>query len=537
MKPTTHSFFFQLVLLVGWLIAPHAVSAATYYVCGSGATCNAQSSGWVTGNDANNCTAKATPCATSNGVEDKLSSGDTAIFGDGSYTTPSCFLAYGSPTNGYTTIKAEHMGGVQMGGVSCQNASQAGDAAYWVFDGLVFDGPSLIAGLSHVKFLRDGSSDGGEGNSGNFMAGEGASYILFENCYAWGQGRYKFLAWHADNIVMRGNVARMDAEPFSDNQQLAGLVMYTMNHGLMANNIVIDSDHPELWPDGSPIGCVYIPDTSGSTLDITLDTNVCLNSKMGGIGSDGYEGGGDYFTTVNAHNNVVWNAVGETGNLGTNVSRGHNSIWWGNTFGVGPSGPLSYLSLYASDGVTIHNNLFYSIQAPLAHAWANGAHDYNAFYTISSGLPTLSAHERTNINPIWNASTNPTGALKYITRIEPGSNLVGIGQNGENIGATLQYMIGTPGTLWGEAGYDVVQSTPMWPFPNEAVIKAKMATYTYPGLSGARGFAAPGTGLYGGPVTLTSYIWEYLGNACPPEICAPGADTTPPAAPSGLGVQ
>lgn len=311
--------------------------------------------------------------------------------------------------------------------------------------------------------------------------------------------------------------------------------MYTMSHGLMVNNIVIDSDHKEKWLDGYPVGCYYFPDTSGSTTDITLDTNLCLNNKFGGINSDGYEGGSNNYTTVNARNNVVWDAVGESGNLGTNVSRGYNSTWRNNTFGVGPSGPLYYLSLYISKGVTIYNNLFYNITAPLAHAWTNGTHDYNAFYATNYGMPTLSAHERTNINPIWNASTNPTGALKYITRIESGSNLVGIGQNGENIGATLQYMIGVPGTLWGEPGYNTVQSTPMWPFPNENVIKSKMAAYTYPGLSGARGFAASGTGLYGGPITLTSYIWEYLGNPCPTDICSYGSLTTL-LAPSGLTI-
>jgi hypothetical protein len=107
------------------------------------------------------------------------------------------------------------------------------------------------------------------------------------------------------------------------------------------------------------------------------------------------------------------------------------------------------------------------------------------------------------------------------------------GFGGANIGATLQYMVGAPGTLFGETGYNTVQSTPMWPFPNETVIKAKMAAYTGPP-SGARGFAAAGTGLYGGPITLTSYIWEYLGNPCPTGICTTTPDTTPPTSPTSL---
>ncbi len=34
-------------------------------------------------------------------------------------------------------------------------------------------------------------------------------------------------------------------------------------------------------------------------------------------------------------------------------------------------------------------------------------------------------------------------------------------------------------------------------------------------------FAANGSGFYGGPITLTSYIWEKLGTACPTHICRP----------------
>jgi hypothetical protein len=73
------------------------------------------------------------------------------------------------------------------------------------------------------------------------------------------------------------------------------------------------------------------------------------------------------------------------------------------------------------------------------------------------------------------------------------------------------------------------------------LIKTKMAAYSYSGslgtLSGARGFATSGTGLYGGPITLTSYIWEYLGNPCPTDICPTGSDTTPPTVPTGLVIE
>ena len=56
-----------------------------------------------------------------------------------------------------------------------------------------------------------------------------------------------------------------------------------------------------------------------------------------------------------------------------------------------------------------------------------------------------------------------------------------------------------------------------------------MKAYSYDGsggepeIMGNIGFCADGTGLYGGNITLTSYIWEYLGNPCPQEICDYGS--------------
>jgi len=57
----------------------------------------------------------------------------------------------------------------------------------------------------------------------------------------------------------------------------------------------------------------------------------------------------------------------------------------------------------------------------------------------------------------------------------------------------------------------------MWPFPNEDLIKAKMKAYSFTdsngAVSGKRGFCADGKQLDGvSDITLTSYIWEYLGN-------------------------
>ncbi len=95
----------------------------------------------------------------------------------------------------------------------------------------------------------------------------------------------------------------------------------------------------------------------------------------------------------------------------------------------------------------------------------------------------------------------PGSAPSFITEAEAASQ-----------GATVVYRYET-----NEAGEAALTDVPLWPWPYEDRIKSDMRQGT--GEDPHRGFAADGTGLYGGPITLTSYIWEYTGTACPPDIC------------------
>ena len=92
--------------------------------------------------------------------------------------------------------------------------------------------------------------------------------------------------------------------------------------------------------------------------------------------------------------------------------------------------------------------------------------------------------------------------------------------------AVILKRIGVTGTFYGDPGWDAVTSEDLWPWIYEDEIKEVFAEsnptpsgYTPPNNVAARGFAANVNGLYGGEVTLTSYIWEYLGNPCPGNLC------------------
>jgi hypothetical protein len=93
-------------------------------------------------------------------------------------------------------------------------------------------------------------------------------------------------------------------------------------------------------------------------------------------------------------------------------------------------------------------------------------------------------------------------------------------------GAVILQRYGGTGTRWGEPGFDQLSTEDLWPWPFQDKIKAVFGepNAVPPGNSPAvnntkRGFAGDGAGLYGGAITLTSYIWEYVGTPCPRHIC------------------
>ena len=106
-------------------------------------------------------------------------------------------------------------------------------------------------------------------------------------------------------------------------------------------------------------------------------------------------------------------------------------------------------------------------------------------------------------------------------------------------GAIVLKQYGVSGTRWGQTGYNQLTNVDLWPWPFQDRIKSvfaesnNVAGGSSPVTNNSqRGFAANGTALYGGPLTLTSYIWEYLGSPCPSTACTTYA-VTPSAGANG----
>ena len=241
-----------------------------------------------------------------------MSGGDTLIIGNGTYTgTANETFTYGgarTPPTGsssqYTTIRAENNGGVLFDGQNTLNdmfyyqpgTSGSHSAQYVTFQGLTWarssdsnmGGVVSLAYASYVKFLQCGAYDPEAGNSAGFEA-YGCDHILYEGCYAYGLGRYKFITYAASQyIIFRNCVARHDAvDEGGLGWPMGGFSVYDSSDILVQNSIVIDSDQPSAYlldgvGPGQYGGCFDVFTTSAAANDVMFTNSICLKSRMGG---------------------------------------------------------------------------------------------------------------------------------------------------------------------------------------------------------------------------------------------------------------
>lgn len=485
----------------------------------------------VNGSDTGNgCTKQSAPCRSlSHGIS-AMVAGDTLTVGDGTYTEPITGMPSGT-ASAYTTIQATNDWGVTIDGSAWTDPNQFGIAVvskhhvtvrgFHVKTDQAHGNGSVDTPYSdHVKIQRcSGSYAGTDGNVATFSIGPTASYVLVEECYAYGGGRYQFLVYQSDHVIVRRSVARHDY--WKGGLQCAGFTNYDSVTTAWQNNIVLDSDTANC--SGKMFGGFfnenktdYAPDTTE-----TLQGNIILNVKAFYAGdlddrisgtrtiqdmviwgsTGGYVGAqGDGVTaTVNATGMTVGSLTGKYD--GNNGGAG-----WGTGVSIG----IGYTNGSIKNSVT---NSVFTQNASLGVADYTSS-DYNAFFGNGANYggihkATGGAHDRTD--------DVISKSLLYLPRIEPGSTLKTAGKDGAQMGAEIMFKIGVTGSLQGEPGWDLPTSEFLWPFPNEDQIRVDMASYSGPGGVGARGFAT-GNSLDGTPQTLTKYIWEYLGNAIPADV-------------------
>lgn len=489
-----------------------------------------------TGVDTGSCTSASAPCATITYGISAMNGGDTLVIGDGTYAEQITGMPSGSAA-GYTTIMAANDWGVTIDGSGFANNYIDGirvSASYVAIRGFhvkMSQAADNNVGIDvymsdHVKIQRCSVAYAGTtGDVAAINVGPASDYTLVEESYVYGGSRYPFLVYQSTHTVVRRCVSRLDY--WNGSLEAANFANYNGDNTVWENNIAIDSDTANILGGAGLYGGFFSenkpPDSSwsGTATRETHRGNIVLNVKAF------YSAIYDYDIS-NLHtysDDIVWDSYG--GYYGDYV-HGDAPVLDATRFTIGKvlgtydgmngqgSAGTGYFIGPGTGGVVVMNTVTSSIfwDEPSYGIADFAAGDYNSYwgnganYGGSYMTPAAGPHDLTS---------NLTAGLMYLPRIEMGSPLLTAGDGGGQVGASVVFMWGTTGTLWGDPGYDTITSDLLWPFPNEAVIGADMASYTGPGAAGVRGFTA-GDSKDGTPQTLTKYIWEYLGNQIPPDI-------------------
>lgn len=459
-----------------------------------------------------------------------IASGDTLVIRDGTYDAEEMGVRSGDgdmtmpppgQADAYTTVMAENPGQVTIVNQSWSIAGKFERFGYVAVKGLFIKGGDFGIGTSndyctplcthHIKI----SYSGAEGKYVPFGLSH-AENILLENVYAFGPGRYKFSVYASNQVIVRRAVARTDLSALVGQDTPFGTyTSYNSDNVHFQNVIDIDSDSTAepFWPQGQRTGAFWTIRNSAD--NIRFERAIALNNAMGLGGTYGENVAGEFINLIGWD---IGGALPGPENGSAFLTRAHNGTHVNHlTLGQvhapyyllnGWGGPESFKNALLYDFTTSSGALTYDL-TELA---------YTNFFDVSD-VPNDARHD-TNTFQYLDPFTN---GLTYLPRIEAESPLASAGENDAVMGANVTHFKGRSGTFYGEPGWDENTDIPMWPFPQEAIIQEKMRQFTHTDdrgtLTGKRGFAAEGTGLYGGPITLTSYIWEYLGNPCPDTIC------------------
>jgi hypothetical protein len=488
-------FYFWLTLVAVFVPAQNSF-AATYYVDASAA------------NDTGNGSSGSPKKYIGSGLALLSSSGgDILIVRNGTYAATNDRMT-GIPNgipSAYNVVRAENDGGAVI------TAADSFDVAssYVQIEGFKFSGAynKTVSG-NHIKIKRCAFVSGPSGGNNVTLDFEG-SYNLIEDCWIYGAGgRYKILMWRADHLILRRVVIRDDGGWTSDNSDPeAGVVVYETSNVELQNVIVIDSNLATY--DNNNVGAFYVTGHAGNPPSNNVNFTGCiaLNNRRAGWHNDTDDGGVGCTVT----DTVIYGTESEgMGTSNTSMNITGTRITMGN---VGDR----FIGNWGNRSIAISNSVFWSsanASSGTVSVTFSDAYGQNDFF--GSGV--------IHVNPL-------TNGLLYLPRIESASPLKTAGSGSTQAGAQILNKMGADGTLHGENGYNTLTANALWPWPNEARIKADFASVS----GGARGFAA-GTSLDGSAQTLTKYIWEYLGNTILCEIYGTCGSVTAPAAPSGLTV-
>ncbi len=479
----------------------------TYYLSNSSVLCSDS----YTGNYSN-------PWCTFSKAYSVMQPGDTLIVMNGTYYSTSPPMNKKGTEENPLTFMAEFDGrAILNGGTDFLGNS------YMEFTGFKFNNT-----ISAINIQSNGTVNNSDGTSHhltfkrvaiqcNILAtdsscvalSDGTHNVLFEDFWVWGGGRYTAYCYGGpggnqenlncyDNTFRRGILRQGPTESGGGNPQ-ASLTMYYGSNNTIENVIALDSiprsqssnaifyitAHSEVL---APTSTSPPPGSTGNRFYGIISLNT--------LGSAFYLDCGDAMCENNSlENSVLWDTSGPgiTGSSQYEGASCNNTLADHNTvaFAGNETNAADGFSPYQCYNLTLTNNAFYfNTQYGIRYSGGSSLtnNSYNGYYNNTAGA-------RSGYSPGLGDITTQDPGFRYITRIEGNSPYKNAGSSGD-IGANILYQY--------ENG--VLTSTSLWPWPYEDRIRNDMCNISV---------TDPPHNWCNSTMSLTKYIWEYLGHPNP----------------------
>ncbi len=347
-------------------------------------------------------------------------------------------------------------------------------------------------------------------NSAAFQVAR-AKQVLLEDVWSFGFARNTMLVYGSENVTVRRAVIRWDGwwgDAYKPNDPRVGLSVYNTRNSLFENVIVLDGGKQGADTHGERVALAISGNHNGETAPFDDSSNnrfygvILLNNVGAGVNA---ESGGDTLSDNTFENLISWDNSG----LGFNVNRNSN----GTTLLHGTIGHNRHGVRFNNYNNVVNNTLKSTLVMGNRKAEDEGEQSFgmidganNTDNDYNNVFDHLHDYRKYAMAPGPNSLSAPL-ALDHLLTIPMGTANQGAAHDGGVIGATVVTRM-----IDGHAS-----SQALWPYPNEDRIKSEMcesATLELLDRSGDNSAAWCESGQ-----SLSEYIWEYLGYACPGSYC------------------
>jgi Bacterial Ig domain/Chondroitinase B len=409
-----------------------------------------------------------------------LQPGDTLIFNDGTYKSLRLDTNIGTGIHGTATapitIKAANDGKAIFDANGTTEPIFVNGSSYVTIEGFVARNSSdsvvylfgnntgTLGGDDHITLRRITAYGAADGNNHVFNISFGATNVLVEDCAAWGRGRYKFIAYHADHVTFRRDWAYWEGYTSFSPAPRAPFAVYGARNVTLENvigtnaiptqvdnnyytSVWVTTDDTTNWPSDNTtiLGSMFYNNCEGFWENSSAGINTLLKDDYFEIPSNA---SCPLYSTRPYGDGMVWNYNPNSGTT-TNATFITNKVGF-NRFGSTGT-PSIANSIFLSNGTAIV---------------ADAGHSYSDFYGNTSNGTTLTSSDE-QVNPGYDTTTYGRGAYLFIPQTSPSK---GAGVNGADIGANILY----------DYVNGQLTTTPLWPWPMEGRImaeKGKSVTY------------------------------------------------------------